>query len=320
MKRSSDPSHLLGRVACSRRYSAVSMVPAIAVVLAAGLLFLAGCAPKEPPKPRGYFGPTDTLPQLVSRINANNQRIPTLWCRVTYDVNLHDPETSKTTSLYDEKAGTLQYRAPAEFRLRANKTGVGLVMDMGINDERYWLVAPAPGPDAMWWGNVDQPQPAGHSDIPIRPEDILQVLAVATFNTDLTAEPAPVLRFNNDADAYMVVSVAREPDRYVAVREVWYDRQTLLPTIVLLFDPNGRIVLRAYLKAHQEIPTETKPGPRIATQFDIWLPDTGSKMILSLSDLSLTHKEAPNDLSFRFPGFGLVPESKVKQVDAQVQK
>lgn len=287
------------------------------------LPFAGGCLPRggaPAAKPLSYFGPTDSLPTLVQKINENNQKIPTLWCRFSYDVELHDPQTHKVESAADDD-GKLMYRAPGEFRFLANKTALGRVIDMGINDERFWLVSTPPkGDDQMWWGNVGPERPVEGSEIPIRPESLLQVLAVSTFNADLTAEPAPVLRFNNDADAYMLVFVCKTDTRYLAVREVWYDRQTLQPTAVLLFDANGRIALRAYLRNHQPISTGALPAPKMATDYDIYLPESGSKLHLTLRDLRLSHDDAPNDNTFRFPGFQQVPESKAKQIDAQANQ
>jgi len=52
----------------------------------------------------------------------------------------------------------------------------------------------------------------------------------------------------------------RVPDRYVAQKEVWYDRKTKLPIKVLLFDPNGRVVLRADLSKHKPVQAQQVQG------------------------------------------------------------
>ena len=288
----------------------------------ATLLINGGCFSRnaQPPQRPAYFGSTESLAQIARKIDQNNQRLSTLWCRFSYDITLRDPQTRKTDTAFDDD-GKLLYRAPAEFRLLANKTAFGRILDLGMNDERFWLIATPPkGEDQMWWGDVDADSPVGSSDIPVRPESLLQVLAVSTFNADFSTQPAPVLRFNNDTDMYMLVWVQEAQGRFVAVREVWYDRATLQPALVLLFDANGRVVLRAKLSDHQEVPADARPGPKIATRYDIWFPDSGSKMVLTLRELSLTHNDAPNDASFRFPGFGSVPESKAKRIDGQEPK
>ena len=263
------------------------------------MALVGGCARNKPPGVvQGYFGPTLTLAEVVSRINANNSRIPTLWARFSYEATLVDPETKKETFLFEENSSTLQYRAPGEFRLRASKTGAGVVMDLGINSERFWLIAPEPGPDAMWWGYLKPNAPLS-KEIPISPQGMLEVLGISTLNVDLLAEPAPVLRFNNDYRVYMLLWVKQSGDRFVVTREVWYDMKELLPVKVLLFDENGRPVLRADLKGHKGIADDAN-APKVATVYDLFFPENRSRMSMELTRTELQHDGAPNDNSFRF--------------------
>ncbi len=271
----------------------------VLIFLGVFCLLMAGCASRNVASPeRGYTGATMTLEQLVAAINANNARIPSLWARFTYEATIVDPETGKQTYLYEENSSTLQYRAPSEFRLRASKTGAGLVLDLGINRERFWMIAPEPGPDAMWWGYV-KPDMQISSQIRMSPQGILEVLGISTLNTDLLAEPAPVLRFNDYYRVYMLVWVKRHNDRYIATREVWYDMQTLLPTRVVLFDTDGRPILGADLKDHKPISSE-QDAPRMATVYNLLFPESGTKMRMQLTRTEFEHDGAPNDNSFRF--------------------
>ena len=263
------------------------------------LVMLGGCARNKAPRlKQGYFGPTLTLPEVVSKINANNSRIPTLWARFSYEATLIDAETKKETFLFEENSSTLQYRAPGEFRLRASKTGAGVVLDLGINSERFWLITPEPGPDTMWWGYL-KPNAPLNKEIPISPQGMLEVLGLSTLNVDLLAEPAPVLRFNNDYRVYMLIWVKQSGDRFVVTREVWYDMNELLPVKVLLFDENGRPILRADLKGHKGISGDAA-APKVATVYDLFFPETRSKMLMNLTRTELQHDGAPNDNSFRF--------------------
>ena len=56
-----------------------------------------------------------------------------------------------------------------------------------------------------------------------------------------------MMRFNNFADAYMVDWLEPAGDHWVVDKEIWYDRRTLLPQRVLLFDGQGRVALWARL-------------------------------------------------------------------------
>jgi hypothetical protein len=285
-----------------------------ALLLAIGV---SGCVPKHAPTSQpGYFGPTLSLPELVTQINANNAQLSTLVASTAYEAEIHDANTGEVTNVFDT-LGTIQYRAPGEFRMRLNKTAAGNVLDLGMNKDRFWLVAPE-GPKTMWWGHVGAKLDP-KSEIPIRPEDLLQVLAIGTMNTDLLALPAPVLRFNNDQDRYMLVWVDRADGRYLAQREVWYDRKTLEPVLVLLFDGNGRVMLRAYLSDHRPV-DGTEAGPVTARRYDMFFPQSKSHLVLDMrrEKVLLTKGTAPNDNSFRFPPKDIVP--KDKNVDAEPSK
>src|SRR5688572_33205222 len=92
--------------------------------------------------------------------------------------------------------------------------------------------------------------------IPIRPDLLMEVLGVFTIDPNLQRFPAPVMRFNNDEDAYMFTWIMPQVDRFVAVKEVWYDRKTMRPRLVNLFGREGRILLRAYLSKHRPVKIE----------------------------------------------------------------
>src|SRR5947209_11707342 len=52
------------------------------------LIAFAGC--NTCPKPSGYFGPTDSMDRVVADINANNEKIPSLWSSLYYRANIVD--------------------------------------------------------------------------------------------------------------------------------------------------------------------------------------------------------------------------------------
>ena len=249
-----------------------------------------------------YTGPTLSMPELAQQINARNERLPTLWAKHYYEATIVD---EKKQSHFVNGDGALLFKRPLGMRLVGNKPVAGRVFEIGSTDENYWLTVNTPDLSQMWWGKYEHLGKPCVRPVPIRPDQVFEVLGVSTFNTDLTALPAPTLRFNNDFDAYMVVWISRMPDRYAAVKEVWYDRQTLLPTLVLLFDASGRVQLRAKLANHQpvEVP-DTPPGqwPKVATSYKLYFPETGTKMSFELSDMVLCNNGVPCRRGIMFPG------------------
>jgi hypothetical protein len=240
-------------------------------------LFSGGCPSQK--KELGYYGPTDPILTVVDDINQNNQRIKTLWAKGDFSA-----------------------------WITGEKCRVGRVFDIGSNDTEYWLIV-KPEIDMMWYGDyrrVAAPTTRPGAQIPIRPDLLLEILGIGEIDTDLVRQPVPVMRFNNDADAYMLVwnvKATSAPDRWVAQKEVWYDRATKRPKLVALFDENGRIVLRAYLSEHKPIAGAAKPAPQLASKYDLYFPQTDTKMQLTLGDIRAKNdKGFPTDASFAFPG------------------
>jgi len=239
-------------------------------------LLLASCAPRQSGVPP-YTGPTLPLPQLVDQINANNSRITTLRALHTFEATLVDDKGKSHTFAGD---GALLYTKPDKLLLTAK--GIITFFEIGSNSDEYWFTAFPDEVSTQWWGNKNNFTEEAARQIPIRPDLLLEVLGVNTIETNLLQPPVPVLRFNNDARAYMLVWSAPLKNRWAAEKEVWYDVDTKLPKLVLLFDANGRIILRAYLRDHKPVPGV---GGQIATNYDLFFPENKSHMALRLTDV-----------------------------------
>lgn len=292
-----------------------SFIPVLRTALLAALLLpFGGCHETPPPPPKPVV--TEPMSEVVRQINANNAALPTLWAQHYYEVNLVD---DKKQSHFVNGEGVLLYRRPMGMQLVGNKSLAGRVFELGSNEQRYWLKL-VPEVNTMWWGDYANLGKPCVRQVPIQPNMVFEVLGVSTFNTDFTAAPAPVMRYNPDSDAYMFVWIvpASDPPRFVAQKEIWYDRKTKLPRLVLLFDANGKPVLRAYLTKHRQVEVEDQPKERwpfVATDYRLYFPENGSKMSFTLSDMVLCHKGIPCRRGIDFPG--TTPDAA--QVDKVVQ-
>jgi len=278
------------------------------ITILALVLLIAGCAPRQQPAARKvYDGPTDPTITVVQAINRNNQQLPTLWARHYYEVNFVDPKTKQANFVNGD--GALLYREPLGFRFVGKKL-VEDAFEIGSTDEHYWLKVKA-NADTLYYGEQKHAGKPCVRQVPVPPNAVLEVLGIGTIGTDFTQLPTPVMRFNPDADAYMFVWVATAggagagPQRLAAQREVWYDRQTKLPTLVILFDANGRPVLRARLSAHKPVEIADQPSeswPKIATDYKLYFPDSGSTMSFQLEDVRLDRNGVPSRRGIVFPG------------------
>lgn len=280
------------------RWARASLLVAIAL--------LSACRQEQP---QIYTGPTASLDEIVAKINQNNAQIPTLWAHQDFDGSIvDDKHNAHSVSAH----GVILYRAPDELRIVASSDFEQPVFEIGATADYYWLKV-IPELDTLWWGRMSNVGKPCVSAIPIRPDLILAVLGIGTMDTNFLREPFPIMRFNNDADAYMVDSVVRGPDRLVAQKEIWYDRQTLEPRLILLFDANGRVVLRAHLSDFA--PLSGAGAGQIATRYNLFFPDTGSKMQFTLSDQALSKNGIPRENSIHLPDLANPGVKNVVQVD-----
>jgi hypothetical protein len=279
---------------------------------ACGALLLAGC----PPAPRTggiYFGPTSKMVEVVRDVNANNSGITTVWTDHTFRAWIHD---DKHKEHYVDGDGVLLYRKtagkPDELLLQGTSI-IGKIFEIGSSsgpDAQYW-VAVVPEIATEWWGYYKNLGKPCSKPIPIHPDLVTEVLGVNEIDENFLSPPIPAMRFNNDADVYMFTFSVPMTTRWVIQKEVWYARKTKLPVKVLLFDPDGRILLRADLSEHQ--PLEGGEGRMIATRYKLFFPETRDQLEFSLKSPKLTKKGLPREGTIKRRPIGDVKEIRIDE-------
>jgi hypothetical protein len=301
------------------RNSRSKAVRAMTVAVIAGF-FLAGCRgrPEQPPVAQ-YISPSETLslPQLIAALNDRSEKIESLHLQGGgeaesggFEARIHEGRDRPERFFNGEI--TAMYLAPNRLRLIGGKDLAGRVFDLGTDGERFWMHLPTE--NQLIYGSFEGLDPERASQFPIRPDLVLEVLGVAPMETDLTKAPVPMLRWNPDpqAKAYMLTwaePVEGPPARWRIVKEVWYDFDTLLPTLVVLFDADGDPVVRAYLSNHRPIGDEPD-APMIASYYDLYFPETGTRMWLDFGELRFSHRRFPRESSFTPPNPGDVPDAQ----------
>ena len=282
-------SPITQRFALNNKLFSVSSVISVAF-----LIFLTGCVPKTA-MPIAYTGPTDPLSLVVQHVNQRNDRIVSLQAEGDFSADLIDPQT------HDKTAGdgdlTLLYTPPNNLRLLGRVFGQK-IFDIGTNADQYWLTLPKA--DTMWWGDHAGASQNAQRLLPVRPDLLAQVIGITPLDPDLLHQPVPTMRFNNDQDCYMLTWNVQLVDRWATEKEVWYDRQTLQPRLVLLFDVNGRVVLRAYVSRPMTI-AGYDPPVEMPSVYDMYFPDSGSTFVIKLKTLRHDQNGAPNGRTFVVP-------------------
>ena len=255
---------------------------------------LCGCVTKDPPrKSTNYTGPTLPLDQLLTAINQNNGRISTLNATGTFLLRM--PEQTPLNGQL-----TLLFSKPDQLRILGDKDLVGRIFDLGTNGKKFWMVAK--GDENTTWHGTNLGPAQTTKDLPVSPQLLADVLGVATLNLDLLAQPVPTVRFNPDYDCYMLSWHQPIADRWVTLREVWYDRKSFEPRRIWLFDRDGRVVLRARLDRFSAMRTKRGDAspPVTARAFDLFFPETGSQFTFELDEVREERGGRPNPASYRF--------------------
>lgn len=307
-------------------------VTAVAL-LVAGVGLAAGCrsrpAPAVPVRPT-YDGPLLTVEQVVAELAERAGAVRTVWARHDYVVRLLErTRTGERVRTFDGDGVLLLRKPPAgsaaptpmELRLQGSKDVLGTVFDLGSNRERAWLVLYA-DIDTMYWTTLgdadtfDADEGAGDSvdpaRMPARPELLAEVLGVSDWSTDLTRYPTPVMRYESDADAYVLTLVEPAPTglHLIGRREYWVDRGTLEVRRVVLRGRDGREVVRSELADYGEV-EDVRGGRaasggsggtgRLARDITVAFPQSGTTIRLTLRSVSARRGALPSDASFRFP-------------------
>jgi hypothetical protein len=275
-------------------------------------VFLTGCCHPAPPEHHDYIGKTDPMDIVIQGINDNSNRIPTLWTQLDFTASIIDPQKHTTTAISGD--GILMYSRPNSLLVTCDKDVAGQVFQLGSNNDQFWVKIRSSG-DAFnyWWGHYANLGKPGCKEIPIRPDLVLEVLGVGMYRSNFLQLPVPVMRFDNSADAYVFDINQPVGDRWETQEEIWYDRQTKLPIKVLLYEVDGRVALKADLSQQTPVVTDGVPrdqSPQIARHYDLFFPDTGTKMSFDFqNDPELQHKGRrnlllPNVESFHRPEKG----------------
>lgn len=281
------------------------------VAMAAAAL-LGGCVP-HPPVQQPWYGKTQTLAEVAAAVNANNARLPTLWASHEYDIRFTDKDGKSHIIVGD---GVLMYRRPREMLFVGSKAGAGRIFIVGSNAATYWMDI-IPEEATQWHGSYANVGRAGVKALPIRPDLLIDVLGIGEIDKDFLKLPAPTMRFNPDQWAYMLIWNEKLPDRWWAQKEIWYDLEHHWPTKVILYDQNGRVVVRANLGQHKRVnipDTKEEDRPVVPTEYKLFFPDSKATMLIQLQQVMLQNKAAPREGSIQFR-----PDPGLKQVNLDEQ-
>ena len=283
------------------------------------LLLLFGCHPKNPPTPKGHFGPTEPMDDVVATINQNNTKLPTLWADIR-DIRIQF--TDDNNKRQDEKldGGVLLYRQqPRSLRLNGDKLVLGNVMQLGSNEEVYWLAHQGrPGhrlvgapPKCRQGVQPADPDPAGDADGGARHHHVRHELRRAARAGDALQQRPGRLHVHLGRAARAIALSRRARSGTTAGPSS--------PSSSSSTATRGASSFARICTGHKPVEVENAPReqwPSVATEYDLFFPETGAKLNLRLGQVKLKNKGAPSQATFNFsPDARRLGVSKVIQLD-----
>jgi hypothetical protein len=298
--------HATRRMVTQKRDHATRRCGGLPVVLALVLLFAAGCGPTRggygDPTRGGYGDPPHlmlgmTPPEVLAAHNAWADSIRHIWSRAAISLVMPRGESRGERVRYDTEGHLFLVKADRLF-LHGQVLGQE-VFKMGMNDERFWLWI-RPRVNTVWTGCRGG---EGEGRFILSPADLLAVLGV--FPVELSAdEPAA---FDTQPRQYVLTQQRRFGGEKVPLKRTWFDRQTLRPVRIDLFDDSGARVAMAELMRYERLgETDVCTACRIR-----FYGDDEVDLVLQLSDVRLDKEPPAGVFLYKAP-----PDARVEDLDA----
>lgn len=224
-----------------------------AALLAALLSGLCGCQPPDLWKQdqRLPVEPAASYQQVVRRVNENSVLMNFTLdargdARAQYLGRTGKPEPFDGTV-------KMLFRRPRDLYMKIEHSLGGDVMQIGSNSVEFWVWKKL-NDDRYWWGRHDQMDEEAAAELPIHPEDVVEIVGLSRLPEETHPDTGPL--FTVHADTYLLTFLAADAEGHIhPVRNVRIDRrEPYLIREMEYLSPAGRILTRARVTDYQLIP------------------------------------------------------------------
>jgi len=270
---------------------------ALSAIIVLAAILAAGCGPTRGPE---RLAPVLAPDKVLAAHNAWADSIQHLWSRAAILLNFPASGT-EADPMQQDLDGHIFMVKPNRLYLHGQILGQEVFV-MGMNAEKYWLWV-RPRVNAVWVGARGG---EGERRFVVSPEDLMSALGV--FRIDL--KPDEPAMFTAQDRYYFLSEERRVGAARVPSRRIWFDRATLRPARVDLYDENGRCLLMAELLKYEPV-----GGTGVCMVYRArFYADKEVDIVLQLTAASL--EKAPNEKVFEFrvpPGAKIIDIDKGEQ-------
>lgn len=225
-----------------------------------------------PPAPEVLIGEA-SLNQILEAVNQNSRKITSYQ---TNNASISVPGSPGVPSL----RGNLAAQRPGRVRLQASTALTGPEVDLGSNDEMFWVWFRRNEPPTMYVSRHDRyAGSAAQQYLPVEPQWLLDALGMAEFKaTDF--HEGPVVRDKNTVE---IKSVVQSPGGEVVKRTVVDSRRAwVLEQHV--YSRTGTLLASAVAKSHKYYP---EAGVSLPQEIEIQIPSTGLQLSIDVGTVTI---------------------------------
>jgi hypothetical protein len=244
--------------------------------------------------------PTASVQQIIDFQNHNTSLVHSVWSAG----HLAVPGAPSIPV-------TLALEPPLRFRLKASTAITGAEVDIGSNEDLFWLWARRQQPPALYFCRHDQFfASSARTILPVEPEWIVEALGLVRFDpTDQPQGPSPV-----GANRLQIRSLRRSPAGDMTKTTI-IDARSGAVLEQHLYDARGTLVASALTSRHHRDPITGVILPR---QIEILCPGTQLDLHIDIDDMqinALGPQSAGLWIKPVYPGF---PELNLAQRGAPI--
>jgi hypothetical protein len=240
------------------------------------------------------------MDQVLAAHNAWADSIKKVWSKSVTTVDVPDPEKAGRRAKYDLD-GFLNLVLPDRLFLRGQIGAIApvVVLEVGMNPERYWIWV-KPKVNTIWTGRRGG---LGERWYDVSLDDLMTALGMFPVRVDSPDS----FDFATEPQQYVLTESREQGGRVLPWRRTWFDRRTLRPVRIDLYQ-FGKTILMSELLAYDRV-----GGTDVCCTYRIrFYGQAEAYLALRLSDLSLTR-----DINMKIFQYRVPPGAEVKDLDAR---
>jgi hypothetical protein len=223
---------------------------------------------------KGPIEPENAMSKVVGRVNANSG-----WLNFVLEahgeVKAQHINSNGKPEPFDGTVALI-YRRPRDLAMKIEHTLGVDVLQAGTNGEEFWVWKRL-NEDVYWWGRHAEMTPQAAAKLPIRPDQLAEVLGVSGLPTQPDPQRGP--RFQTLAEYYQLTFYASDNGRRYAYKVIKIDRRwPYLVSGVEFLSPTGREIAVARLGKYERVGSSALLMPRL-----VWIDWPGNREYLHMS-------------------------------------